>query len=149
MVVLSTRILDKCATQQDPLGVSFLKYEGLINGEMVNGFFLLNNQFIKPDFHHPIGYLWIKQLEAGQYHLYDVLHSYKYPPSYDSPISVHFTIHPHKITYLGEIYVDAESCGKRIQLYFHNQGQRDGKIFNARMKNLNASLFDYQIPVNH
>jgi hypothetical protein len=148
MVVFSTRIADKCATPQDPLVLAYLKYEGLVDGNTINSIFLLKNKLIKPDFHHPLGYLWIKTLKAGQYNLYDVGRSYKYE-GYDSPISAYFTISPHKITYLGEIYIDVEHCGKRLHVYFHNRINRDGKIFNARMTNLNASMFDYQPPTQN
>lgn len=147
IIVLSTRTQDRCGGLFVTSGLTFYP---IVHGEIKqtiwaqDGIALIHGP-TDYDFTDPPGYFYARPIKAGDYRL-DGFSKAVYGGTYNSKKSLNmdFHIEPGRVYYLGEIYIDIPDCTRYV-IRVNDQRQRDGLLFNKKMKNLNSSMFEYQI----
>jgi hypothetical protein len=140
LAVFSTRLNDGCGGSMNSVS---LNYEGITGNGREAGAFLLTNPLIEHDFTDPPGYFHIRKFHAGEYR-FTRLAKTSMAGSFRgrNDLNIMFRVAPGKLYYLGELIVDMPDCS-RFNLRISDQRQRDGALFDKRMKNLNSSQFVY------
>jgi hypothetical protein len=143
IVVMSTRVNHKCG---GGINVANIDYEGIVGQDIERGMFMLTNAMVGHDFENPPGYYHMRKLPAGEYRFTKMTAaSTKGVFKALNDLDILFTVAPGKVCYLGEFYVDIPNCSN-FTIRFNDQRQRDGALFDKRMKKLNSRMFVYQIP---
>jgi hypothetical protein len=140
LLVASTRIDDKCGGSMSTV---VLAYETLVKNDVETGGFVFTNPLLTHDFTNPPGYFDIRRVKAGEYRLTKLTKtSMAGRRDGQRDLNIQFRVDPGRIYYLGEMYVDMPDCSS-FSLRFNDQRQRDGALFDRRMKRLKSRDFLY------
>lgn len=106
-----------------------------------HGQLLLLNLAMAKDFENPPGFFYIYPLKAGNYRFESVkAKRFGLAENLDLP----FQVAEGKIIYLGEIFVDHQTC-TRFTIRTSDQWQRDSKLFRERLKHHRLEEVEKQI----
>lgn len=141
VVVLSARSADNCGGGM--VSATF-GYEGLVGNDIERGFFLFSNSLTKPEFADPPGYFHVRPLKAGLYRLTTFQRTSTAGTIQSEDWDVRFRVQPGKVVYLGELVASFDGC-RRVAITVNDERQRDGALFDQKMKTLRASAFEYQL----
>jgi len=149
MIVLSTRTDSRCGSSGF-LGTAGISFNAVEHGEVIynlwapDGIGLLHSP-TEYDFSDPPGYFYARPVKAGDYRFGKLSKAVGGPVLVSTRgLDMDFHVEAGKIYYLGEIFVSIPDCsGYSVRI--NDQRQRDGLLFNKKMKKLNSSMFEYQI----
>jgi hypothetical protein len=84
----------------------------------------------------------VRELRAGQHFFYNELVVGGLSNYEIKGLSIRnltpFTVEEGKVTYLGEIQLERTDCKQSVKARLTDQWERDSKLFEARMKNLDS-----------
>ncbi|MCY1021935.1 hypothetical protein [Pyxidicoccus sp. MSG2] len=131
LIIISTRFISDCGSLDDRSVA--LQYVDDSYARKRMGTIPVSDPFREKDFQDPPGYLSIMEVIAGQ-HRIEQLSPYPYG------VYAPFEVEAGKAIYLGEVHVrrSCHSDPKGLVIQVTDQWERDGKLFEQRMKNLRS-----------